>query len=319
MAIILNDREYPESFSTLGRLGVPLIDAERAAHQDIRPLRIGLLNLMPTAVMKDTEEQFFFLIGNTPLQIIPELITFNDFVSSDTRKQHLDSFYRKWEGVKKEGLDGLIVSGANLEDKPFEEVTYWDELKDIMDWASSNVASTLSSCWGAHAALKNFYAIDRESYIDAEGSARKMTGVFAHELVDHIASPFTRGLPEMVLCPHSHWKGSPRSAIAAKGELKILLDNDEAGWLLIEGRDGREVYLQGHPEYSADSLKKEYVRDCVLDRDGDQAEFPQHYFPNDDTTGEPHNTWRGTGTIFFHNWINHIYQQTHFDLKKTLM
>ena len=146
-----------------------------------------------------------------------------------------------------------------------------------------------------------------------------MTGVFAHELVDHIASPFTRGLPEMVLCPHSHWKGSPRSAIAAKGELKILLDNDEAGWLLIEGRDGREVYLQGHPEYSADSLKKEYVRDFLPEKFGERAPFPLHYFENDDPASHPKNTWRATGTVLFQNWINHVYQTTHFELGKGLM
>jgi homoserine O-succinyltransferase len=318
MTIILSDRQYPESFETLRRKGVPLITEERAAAQDVRPLRIGLLNLMPTAVIGDTEEQFFFLIGGTPLQIIPELIAFDSFTSSPKRAAHLAAFYRTYSELKAEGLDGLIVSGANVEEYAFEDVAYWRELQDVLDWAREHVASTLYSCWGSHAALKQFYGIERESYTDASGAPRKITGVFPHTLANHLVSPLTVGLPDIVWCPHSHWKGIPRAA-TTHPELRVLLENPEAGILLMEGREGRDVYLQGHPEYLWDALGKEYARDASPERFGDHAPFPRGYFPDDDTTRRPPNIWRGTGTIIFRNWINHVYQTTHFDLTKTLM
>jgi homoserine O-succinyltransferase len=319
MAIILSDRKYPESFITLEKMGVPLITEERARSQDIRPLRIGLLNLMPTAVLKDTEEQFLFFIGSTPLQIIPELISFDLFTSSEKRKEHLDAFYRKFSSVQKEGLDGLIVTGANIEEYAFEDVHYWDELKSLLTWAREHVASTLYSCWAAHAALKLFYDIDRESYTDREGKPRKITGVFPHNLTDHLASPFTQGLPDTVLCPHSRWKGIPREKVAHAPDLTTLLENDDAGILLISGRDGREVYIQGHPEYAADALRKEYARDQKAEAGGHDVPFPVGYFPGDDIEQTPSNVWRGNGTVFFRNWINFVYQTTHFELGKTMM
>lgn len=300
-------------------MGVPLIERERAKHQDIRPLHIGLLNLMPTAVLKDTEEQFFFFIGSTPLQIIPELISFDRFAASSERKKHLDAFYRKFSEVKEGGLDGLIVTGANLEEFPFESVQYWDELKDLFAWARGHVASTLYSCWGAHAAMKLFYNIDRERYKDPKGKPRKITGVFSHPLKNHLASPFTQGLPDEVLCPHSHWRGIPRAKVKKIPGLKILLENKDAGILLMSGRGGRDVYIQGHPEYAADALRKEYARDSSPKKFGKRAPFPQGYFPGDNIKTHPKNLWRGTGTIFFRNWTNFVYQTTHFDLRKTLM
>lgn len=319
MPIILSDRQYPESFQTLESQGIPLIKEDRALHQDIRPLRIGLLNLMPTAVLKDTEEQFFSLIGSTPLQIIPELVCFDQFSSSEERKQHLDAFYRPFSQIQKEGLDGLIVTGANLEEVPFEKVEYWEELKTIFSWARENVASTLFSCWGTHAALKHFYGIKRESYIDNLGNPRKITGVFSHHLQNDKISPLTRGLPEEVLCPHSRWKGISPDQVAKHSDLKILLSNQEAGILLASGRNGREVYIQGHPEYERDALKKEFQRDSSPEKFGKNAPFPLHYFPENNPNLDPKNTWRGTGTILFHNWINFVYQTTHFDLQKVLM
>lgn len=319
MAIILSDREYPESFATLRGMGVPLITEERAKHQDVRPLRIGFLNLMPTAVMKDTEEQFFFLIGSTPLQIIPEMIAFDEFVSSEERKKHLDAFYRKFSEVKAEGLDGLIVTGANLEEHSFEEVHYWKELKELLAWAREHVASTLYSCWGAHAALKVFYGIERERYSNADGTPRKITGVFEHKLTDQFVSSLTIGLPDIVLCPHSHWSGVPREDVLKQSELLILLENPEAGILLMEGRKGREVYIQGHPEYAADALRKEYERDRAPDRFGEKAQLPQGYFEGGDEKKPSPNLWRASGVVLFHNWINFVYQTTNFDLKKTLM
>ena len=319
MTIILSDREYPESFSTLKRMGVPLITKERALHQDIRPLRIGFLNLMPTAVLKDTEEQFFFLIGSTPLQIIPEMITFDEFVSSEERKKHLDAFYRKFSEVKAEGLDGLIVTGANLEEHSFEEVHYWNELKDLLAWARENVASTLYSCWGAHAALKIFYNIERERYTNPDGTPRKITGLFEHPLRDQFVSPLTVGLPDLVYCPHSHWSGVPREEVLKQNELSILLENPEAGILLMEGRKGRDVYIQGHPEYAADALRKEYERDLSPDRFGERAPFPAHYFAEGNKEKSSPNLWRANGVVLFHNWINFVYQTTNYDLRKALM
>ena len=317
MSIILSDREYPASFATLRGMGVPLITAERAKLQDIRPLRIGFLNLIPTAAMKDTEEQFFFLIGSTPLQIIPEMIAFDEFASSAERKNHLDAFYRKFSEVKSEGLDGLIVTGANLEEHSFEEVHYWEEFRELITWAREHVASTLYSCWGAHAALKLFYNIDRETYTDTEGKPRKITGLFSHPLKNHLASSFTQGLPDEVLCPHSHWRGIPGDAVRKVPELQLLLENEEAGVLLVMGRGGRDVYVQGHPEYAADALRKEYRRD--REKSGPNAPFPKGYFPGDDVNAPPKNLWRSTGTILFGNWVNFVYQTTNFDLKKALM
>ena len=319
MTIILSDREYPESFATLKKMGVPLIAEERAKHQDIRPLRIGFLNLMPTAVMKNTEEQFFFLIGSTPLQIIPEMLAFDEYVSSDARKKHLDAFYRKFSEVKEEGLDGLIVTGANLEEHSFEEVHYWREFKELVGWARKSVASTLYSCWGAHAALNVFYGIERERYTNKDGVPRKITGLFEHNLSDQYMSPFTIGLPDIVLCPHSHWSGVPRGEVRKQPELRILLENPEAGILLMEGRGGRELYIQGHPEYAADALRKEYERDRLPERFGEKAQLPQGYFVDGDFNKPSPNLWRASGVVLFHNWINHVYQTTNFDLRKTLM
>lgn len=319
MTIILSDRKYPESFDTLEKMGVPLITEERAKHQDIRPLRVGFLNLMPTAVMKDTEEQFFFLVGSTPLQIIPEMITFDAYVSSETRKKHLDAFYRKFSEVNAEGLDGLIVTGANLEEHSFEEVHYWSEFKKLVEWARKDVASTLYSCWGAHAALKVFYDMERERYANPDGTPRKITGVFKHLLRDQYVSPFTIGLPDVVLCPHSHWSGISRSDVVKQSELSILLENPEAGILLMQGRGGRELYIQGHPEYAADALRKEFERDRTPERFGNKAPLPKGYFADGDLEKSSPNLWRANGVVIFHNWINHVYQTTNFDLKKALM
>src|SRR3989338_4801193 len=318
MTIILSDREYPESFETLKNMGVPLITEERAKHQDVRPLRIGFLNLMHTAVMKDTEEQFFFFIGSTPLQIIPEMIAFDEFVSSDARKKHLDAFYKKFSQIKKEGLDGLIVSGANLEEFAFEDVHYWKEFVEVATWARENVASTLYSCWGAHAALKVFYNIERERYTNPDGTAKKITGIFKHTLADQFASPLTVGLPDVVLCPHSHWSGIPRSEVVKQPELRILLESPEA-IMLIEGRKGREVYVQGHHEYAADALRKEYERDRSPEKYGDKAPMPQDYFEGGDLSKSSPNLWRASAVVLFHNWVNFVYQTTNFDLKKALM
>lgn len=318
MTIILSDREYPSSFKKLAKAGIPLISDERAKHQDIRPLRIGLLNLMPTAVLEDTEEQFFFMIGGTPLQIIPELITFDKFVSSEKRKKHLDAFYKPYSEIKKEGLDGLIVTGANIEEYDYSQVYFWEELKDIIKWAHSHVASTVYSCWGMHAALNIFYDVERETYTNNKGKKRKLTGVFEHELKDHLVSPFTKGMNELVYCPHSRWSGIKKEDLQ-KNNIQILLGNNEVGVLLAIGREGREVYLQGHPEYSADSLKKEYLRDLQNITTNDDPQFPLHYFPNDNRECEPRNIWRSTGTILFNNWVNHVYQTTHYILGKGLM
>jgi len=210
------------------------------------------------------------------------------------------------------------VSGANLEDYAFEEVHYWKEFEELAKWARDNVASTLYSCWGAHAALKVFYGIERERYTNPDGTPRKITGLFEHKLADQFASPLTVGLPDVFVCPHSHWSGIPRKAVARQKDLRILLESPEAV-LLIDGRKGREVYLQGHPEYASDALRKEYERDRSPERLGEKAPIPQDYFAGGDVNNPSPNLWRASAVVLFHNWVNFVYQTTNFDLKKALM
>lgn len=197
-------------------------------------------------------------------------------------------------------------------------VTYWEEFKHLLTWAHENVASTLYSCWSAHAALKIFYDINREQQTNPDGTPQKVTGLFSHALKDQFVSLLTMGLPDVVICPHSHWSGIPRNAVAKEPELKILLENPEAGILLLEGRKGREVYLQGHPEYAADALRKEFERDRSPERFGKNAPLPKNYFLGGGQGFSP-NMWRSNAVVLFHNWINLVYQTTHFDLREPLM
>lgn len=320
MPIILSDRDYPQSFKTLEQKGISLIPEERAIHQDIRPLRIAFLNLMPSAVLKDTEEHWFALVGGTPIQIIPELVCLDDeSLASDARRQYLNAFYRSISQIKAEGVDGLIITGANVGDVPFEQVRFFEQLCEIIDWAHENVASTLYSCWAAHAALYHRYGIKREQYYKEGADRKKITGVFTHELPDHLVSPLTRGLSEEVQFPHSRWNGIPRAEVEKKSELQILLESKEAGICLLTGRKGREVYIQGHPEYEANALAKEFFRDRAPDRFGENAPFPVNCFPSNDLSKTPRNHWRSHARVLFDNWINYVYQTTHFDLRKPVM
>ena len=291
---------------------VLVIDQSRAEHQDIRPLRIGLLNLMPSVVKEKTEIQFFRLLGNTPLQIEPILIRFDDFISN-TADERMKIFYNRWSEVKEKGLDGLIVSGANLEKAEneslldFELIHYVDEWKEILDWAHRHITSTVYSCLSAHFALNHFYGIKRVL------SAKKIFGVFNYQLNRDLHPEFLRGMNDIIPVPQTRWGDIPISSVNHP-DLDVVMHSQKQGWNLIVGRNGREIYLQGHPEYDREDLNKEYLRD----KDSGQ-ELPLHYFPNDDEKMTPICNWKADGSVFYRNWINHVYQTTNFDPHKPFM
>ncbi len=312
MPLIIPSSNKLPIYNSLVSERVHVIDKSRAEHQDIRPLRIGLLNLMPAAVREKTEIQFFRLLGNTPLQIEPVLIRFDDFIPN-TGKERMEVFYEKFVEVKSKGLDGLIVTGANLETQEngllldFDQIHFVDEWKKILDWAKEYVTSTIYSCLGSHFALEHFYKIEREH------SEQKIFGVFTHTL-DHSNHPeILRGMNDQVPVPHSRWGNIPIKSINHP-ELQIVAQNPDCGWHMILGRNGREIYLQGHPEYDREDLVGEYLRD----KENGQ-EMPHNYFPNNDETQTPICNWKADSSVFYRNWVNHVYQTTGYDTTKPFM
>ena len=297
---------------TLASERVLIIDQSRAEHQQIRPLRIGLLNLMPASVREQTEIQFFRLLGNTPLQIEPVLIRFDEFIPN-TGKERMEIFYEQFGEVKTKGLDGLIVTGANLETKEdgsllnFEEIHFVEEWKKILSWAQEYVTSTIYSCLGSHFALEYFYDLKRDL------SAQKIFGVFDHTLDRESHPEFLQGMNDIVPVPHSRWGDIAVEKITNK-DLEVVAQNPDCGWHMIIGRNGREVYLQGHPEYDREDLVGEYLRD----KEHGQA-MPQNYFPDNDETKLPLCNWKADGSVFYRNWVNHVYQTTGYDTSKPFM
>ncbi|MBE6605226.1 MAG: homoserine O-succinyltransferase [Ruminococcaceae bacterium] len=290
---------------TLHEENIFVITETRAVTQDIRPLRILMLNLMPKKI--ETETQIARLIGNTPLQVELELLQTATHKSTHTASEHMLSFYKVFDDIKDEKFDGMIITGAPVEHMPFEEVEYWQELCEIMEWSKTHVTSTLHICWGAQAGLYYHYGIKKHTLPE------KLFGVFEHTL-DHKRSILFRGFDDTFLVPHSRHTTVCREDVEAVPELKILSSSEEAGVFVVSTERGRQIFVTGHSEYDADTLKKEYVRDKER---GLPIAIPKNYFPNDDDTMEPLVRWRSCANLFYSNWLNYfVYQTTPYDISQ---
>ncbi len=277
----------------------------RAITQDIRPLKILILNLMPTKI--DTETQLSRLLGNTPLQVEIELMHMSTHKSKNTSEEHLLAFYKEFSEVRDRYFDGCIITGAPVEKMEFCDVDYWDELCQIMEWTKTHVQSTLHICWGAQAAL--YYHFGVKKYLMDE----KLSGVYEHT-VDYKPSILFRGFDDVFYVPHSRYTTVKREEIEAVKGLRILASSEKAGVYAVSTPGGRQIFLTGHSEYDRDTLKKEYLRDK---NQGIDPNIPDNYFPNDDDTKEPVIRWRGHATLLFTNWLNYfVYQATPYDIMK---
>lgn len=281
---------------------VSLISETRAITQDIRPLKILLLNLMPDKI--GTETQLLRALGSTPLQIDPTFIRTASYTGSHTPSDHLYMFYKTWADVKDQRFDALIVTGAPVEHMPFEDVLYWQELREIFDWSRSNVYSGFYICWGAQAALYHFHGVNKKSVDE------KHFGIYPHNITD-LYDPLVTGFDDISRIPVSRHTEIHKSDIEDKTDLKILLESDVTGVCLLSNKDKRQVYMFNHLEYDAETLKNEYMRDAAQ---GMETALPHNYFPDDDPENEPPVTWRAHRTMLFNNWLNMVYQGTPYDL-----
>ena len=280
------------------------ITETRAITQDIRPLRILVLNLMPTKIT--TETQLARLLGNTPLQVEMELIHTKTHESKNTPQDHMIAFYKTFDDIKTENYDGMVITGAPVEQMPFEEVEYWDELCEIMEWSKTHVTSVFHICWGAQAGLYYHYGIGKQPL------GEKMFGIFPHT-VEYKNSMLFRGFDDEFMVPHSRHTTIAREDVEDNPRLKILASSEEAGLYAIMSPKGRQIFIMGHSEYDADTLKKEYVRDKNL---GLPIKVPKNYFPDDDDTKEPLSTWRSHANLLYTNWLNYfVYQSTPYDIR----
>ncbi|MBT4983344.1 MAG: homoserine O-succinyltransferase [Ilumatobacter sp.] len=285
----------------LEREGVMVMSESTAVRQDIRPLRIGLLNLMPDKIA--TETQLARLIASTPLQVELTLVRVGTHASKNTSEDHLITFYRTWDEVRDQHFDGFIITGAPIETLPFDEVTYWPELTEILDWTTTNVHSTFSICWGAMAALWHFHDVPKH-ILD-----NKAFGVYRHRNLQP-ASPYLAGFSDDFLVSVSRWTEVRRADIEQVPSLELLMESDETGVCLLSEAAGRRLYMFNHIEYDSTTLAKEYFRDVEA---GARIEVPHDYFPNDDPNRPPVNRWRSHAFLLFGNWINQVYQSTTFD------
>jgi len=275
----------------------------RALSQDIRPLRVIILNLMPTKVV--TETQLLRLIGNTPLQVDPILLCTASYTPTHFA-DHLATFYRTFDAIRDERFDGLIVTGAPVEHMDFEEVNYWEELQGILDWADKNVFSIFHICWAAQVGLYHHYGIPKYPM------AKKKFGVFPHRVLNRY-NPLMRGFDDIFYVPHSRNTEVRAEDIRQCPDLEILSDSPEAGVYLITSRDGRRVFVTGHSEYDPETLGNEYWRDVEK---GLEIEIPKNYYPQDDPTQPPVVSWRGHANLLFFNWLNYVYQETPYNLEE---
>ena len=277
----------------------------RAIHQDIRPLSLLILNLMPTKIV--TETQLLRKLSNTPLQIEVELLQTASYVGHNTDASHLTSFYTTFDRVKDRKYDGLIITGAPVENLDFQDVDYWDELCRIMEWSKTNVHSTLHICWGAQAGLYYHHGIEKYAL------PKKVFGVFEHQVLKP-SSPLFRGFDDYFFAPHSRYTEVHAADIKAKEGLELLSTSREAGVFAVKTEDSRQFFLLGHPEYDPDTLAKEYWRDRSKGLD---IAVPAHYFPGDDPMAEPVVRWRSAGQLLYTNWLNYyVYQTTPYDIKE---
>ena len=300
--------KIPESlpaYEVLSRENIFVMPDERAMHQDIRPLKIVILNIMPDKIT--TENQLLRLIGNTPLQVELTFLKTATYASKNTAQEHLDSFYQTFDEIKKHKYDGLIITGAPVETMDFEEVNYWDELKDIMEWSNTHVFSTLHICWGAQAGLYYHYGIPKYPLPE------KKFGVFAHTLNNDGKLKLLRGFDDVYYVPHSRHTEVRHEDIIKDKRLNILSESEESGVYIVSAQRGKQVFVMGHPEYDQLTLKREYDRDVAKGMD---IKPPYHYFPNDDPSQPPVVSWRGHAHLLFANWLNYyVYQETPYVLE----
>ena len=279
-----------------------VMDENRAMHQDIRPLKVAILNLMP--IKQDTELQLLRALSNTPLQIDVTFVMASGHVSLNTSASHLNKFYVTFDQIKDNKYDGLIITGAPLENITFEEVDYWEEMCEIMDWAEKNVTSTLHICWAAQAGFYHYYGIQKKQL------SEKLFGIYEHK-VHNRKEPLVRGFDDVFLAPHSRHTETPSSEIHACKDLTILAESEDAGVFLAIAEGGKKVFLNGHPEYDRYTLDKEYHRD--LDK-GLPIHIPYNYYPNDDPSQKPLLQWRSHSNNIYSNWLNYyVYQSTPYE------
>lgn len=289
--------------STLLQENIFVMTQNRASTQDIRPLEIVLLNLMPTKIA--TETQFTRLLGNTPLQVRLELMHTTSHKAKNVSQDHLLNFYKSFDELKDRKFDGMVITGAPVEHMNFEDVDYWDELCQIMEWSKTHVHSTIHICWGAQAGLYYHYGIQKHKM------DKKMFGVFKHK-ADYKRSILLRGFDDTFWVPQSRHTTVLREDIQAVPGLKILASSDECGVYAVSSKGGRQIFITGHSEYDADTLKNEYIRDKNL---GLPIDMPVNYFKDDDDTKEPVVRWRGHANLLFSNWLNYfVYQTTPYDI-----
>ena len=288
---------------TLTEENIFVMTQTRAISQDIRPLKIVLLNLMPTKI--DTETQFSRLLGNTPLQIELELIHTKTHKSKNTSEEHMLAFYKTFDDIKDQNFDGMVITGAPVEQMEFEEVSYWDELCEIMEWSKTHVQSTFHICWGAQAGL--YYHFGIKKYPLSE----KLFGVFPH-IVERKSSILFRGFDDVFMVPHSRHTTIKREDIEAESRLKLLSSSEKAGVYAVATEGGRQIFITGHSEYDPRTLEKEYLRDKNA---GLPISVPENYYPDDDDTKAPRVSWRGHANLLFSNWLNYfVYQATPYDI-----
>jgi homoserine O-succinyltransferase len=292
------------AYDVLRNEGVMVMTPDRAAQQDIRPLRIGLLNLMPKKIQ--TETQFARLIGATPLQINFHLIRMSEHQTRNTAAEHMETFYRPFAEVEASGekFDGLIISGAPIEHLAFEDVTFWDELRRVMDWTQTHVHSTFGVCWGGMAMIYHFHGVQKHML------KAKAFGCFRHQNLNP-TSPYLRGFSDDFVIPVSRWTEVRQTEIDAAPGLRTLLGSAEVGPCLVEDTGHRALYIFNHFEYDSDTLKQEYDRDVAADT---PINVPLNYYPDDNPANPPKNRWRSHAHLLYGNWLNEIYQGTPFDL-----
>lgn len=279
-----------------------MMDEKRALSQDIRPLKIAILNLMP--LKEDTEVQLLRSLSNTPLQLDVTFLTTSTYVGKNTATSHLDTFYLTYQDVKDQKFDGLIITGAPVEQMEFEDVVYWEELTQIMEWSKTNVTSTLHICWGAQAGLYYHYHIRKLPLKE------KLSGVYCHE-VHNRKEPLVRGFDDIFYAPHSRYTEMSREDIEASGAFKILADSKEAGMFILLAQEGKQIFVLGHPEYDRITLDKEYKRDVAK---GIEPSIPVYYYPDDDVAKRPCLTWRAHANLLYTNWANYyVYQATPYE------
>lgn len=283
-----------------------VMDENRAISQNIRPLEIIVLNLMP--IKQDTELQLLRGLSNTPLQIDVTFLQMSSHVSKNTSASHIKKFYQTFEEIKNNNYDGMIITGAPVEKLEFEEVNYWDELITVMEWSKKHVTSTIHICWGAQAGLYYHYGIKKELL------PKKLSGVYKHRVMNR-KEPLVRGFDDVFMAPHSRYTQASRQQILDNPRLKVLADSDEAGIYIVLGDGGKEIFVMGHPEYDRLTLDQEYKRD--IDK-GIEPDLPVNYYPDDDCNRKPLLSWRSPANNLYTNWLNYyVYQITPYDLNES--